>query len=158
MTFYCFCCILSVTNRQKGCKTMKKQPYGNLEQRLEEIQQAMKTENEIRLYQRYQVIHLHLQGHKNREIAQMVNLSEITVGTYLKKYREQGIEGLKMRHSPAEAGLKTIMNWMSPLVRKFRVQYANRSVLNLLHRLGFSHTRPTYTLAKADPVIGGLPY
>jgi len=135
----------------------------------------MKTENEIRLYQRYQVIHLHLQGHKNREIAQMVNLSEITVGTYLKKYREQGIEGLKMRHSPgaprrltqkqeeqvreivlnhspAEAGLKTTMNWMSPLVREFRVQYADRSVLNLLHRLGFSHTRPTYTLAKADPV------
>ena len=63
---------------------MKKQPYRDLEQRLEEIQQTLKTEHDVRLYQRYQVIHLHLQEHKNREIAQLVSLSEITVGTYLK--------------------------------------------------------------------------
>ena len=48
------------------------------------------------------------------------------------------------------------MNWTSPLVREwilreFGIVYADRGVLKLLHRLGFSHTRPTYTLAKADP-------
>lgn len=121
---------------------MKKQSYRDLKQRLDEIQQALKTENNVRLYQRYQVIHLHLQGQTNRKIAKMVNLTEITVGTYLKKYRAQGIEGLFLRHSPgaprrltqkqeeqvreivlnhspAEAGLKTTMNWTSPLVREW---------------------------------------
>ena len=153
--------------------------YENLEQRLAEIQRLLKTETNVRFYQRVHVIHLHLQGYRNGEIAKIENLTEKTIGTYIKKYRNLGVDGLKMGHSPgapprltpeqeeqvyevvlnrtpSEVGLKTTMNWTSPLVREwiqreFGVRYANRSVLNLLQRLGFSHTRPTYTLAKADP-------
>lgn len=48
------------------------------------------------------------------------------------------------------------MNWTSPLVRDyikdtFEVTYSDRGTRGLLYRLGFSCTRPTYTLAKADP-------
>lgn len=158
---------------------MEKHLYENLPQRLEEIQQSLKKEKNVRLFQRYQVIQLHLQGRLNPEIAQVENLTEQTISTYIKKYRQQGIEGLQLGHSPgaprrltpeqeeqvrniilnqtpAEVGLETAMNWTSPLLREwihreFGVRYADRGVLNLLHRLGFSHTRPTYTLAKADP-------
>ena len=159
---------------------MKKHTYENLQQRLEEIQQALKTEKNVRLYQRYQVIQLHLQGYVYREIADLVNLNANTISIYVKKYQAHGLTGLQLSHSPgaprrltpeqedqvremilhqtpADVGLKTDMNWTSPLLREwiqreFDVQYADRGVLNLLHRLGFSHTRPTYTLAKADPV------
>jgi transposase len=161
------------------CDNMRKKEYDNLEKRIEDIQEQLKLEKNVRLYQRYQVIQLHLQGHRNREIAKMVNLNENTIGTYIKKYQKQGIEGLDMSYSPGaprkltpeqearvrevllhqtpkEVGLNTQMNWTSPLVcewiqREFQVQYADRGALHLLHRLGFSHTRPTYTLAKADP-------
>lgn len=48
------------------------------------------------------------------------------------------------------------MNWTAPLVREwikqqFQVQYAERGAREVLYRLGFSYTKPTYTLAKADP-------
>lgn len=159
---------------------MEKHAYKNVEQRLEEIQQALKTEKNVRLYQRYQVIQFYLQGHVYREIAPLVNLNMNTISIYINKYHAHGLPGLQLNHSPgaprrltpeqeeqvrevvlhqtpAEVGLKTDMNWTSPLLREwiqreFGVQYADRGVLNLLHRLGFSHTRPSYTLAKADSV------
>jgi transposase len=48
------------------------------------------------------------------------------------------------------------MNWTSFLVRDwiqqtFDINYTDRGVRKLLHHLGFSYTKPTYTLAKADP-------
>jgi transposase len=48
------------------------------------------------------------------------------------------------------------MNWTSPLAkdwieREFNVIFAARSVRELMHRLGLSYTKPTYTLANADP-------
>nr|WP_156889944.1 IS630 family transposase [Planococcus lenghuensis] len=155
-----------------------------MEQRLAEIHRLLKTETNVRHYQRIHVIHLHLQGYRNGEIAKIEKLTEKTVGTYIKKYRTLGVDGLKMGHSPgapprltpeqeeqvyevvlnrtpSEVGLKTTMNWTGPLVREwirreFDVRYTNRDVLSLLQRLGFSHTRPTYTLAKADPVKQGV--
>ncbi|WP_093795262.1 helix-turn-helix domain-containing protein [Sporomusa acidovorans] len=47
------------------------------------------------------------------------------------------------------------MNWTCPLVaewiqRQFGIKYTDRGVLDLLRDLGFSCTRPTYTLAKAN--------
>ncbi|MCL6570918.1 MAG: winged helix-turn-helix domain-containing protein [Bacillus sp. (in: Bacteria)] len=48
------------------------------------------------------------------------------------------------------------MNWTSGLINKwikqeFDVRFSEKGTRTLLYRLGFSHTRPTYTLAKADP-------
>ncbi|WP_335869911.1 helix-turn-helix domain-containing protein [Bacillus sp. 2205SS5-2] len=58
------------------------------------------------------------------------------------------------KKTPAEVGFETTMNWTSPLLsewmkREFGLTYSKRGVLKLLHRLGFSHTRLTYTLEKA---------
>lgn len=38
--------------------------------------------------------------------------------------------------------------WVSD---NFQVEYSNRGMLQVLHRLSLSYTRPTYTLEKADP-------
>ena len=35
--------------------------------------------------------------------------------------------------------------------RQFQVTFSKRGMLNLLHRIKLSYTRPTYSLAKADP-------
>ena len=48
------------------------------------------------------------------------------------------------------------MNGTAPLVRRliqnrFGVTFSERGVRHLSYRLGFACTRPTYTLAKADP-------
>jgi len=58
--------------------------------------------------------------------------------------------------TPEDVGFPTEMNWTAPLLRDyiqktFEVTYSERGVLGLLYRLGFACTRPTYTLAKADP-------
>ncbi|ALS78468.1 hypothetical protein AUO94_07245 [Planococcus kocurii] len=79
---------------------MKLYTHENLEQRLAEIHRLLKTETNVRLYQRYHVIRLHLRGYSDRDIAEIENLTERTIGTYIKKYRKQGVAGLKMGHSP----------------------------------------------------------
>ncbi|MDQ0414904.1 hypothetical protein J2S25_003114 [Mesobacillus stamsii] len=48
------------------------------------------------------------------------------------------------------------MNWTASLLaawieKEFQVTYSGRGTNWLLHRLGFSNTRPTYSLAMADP-------
>jgi putative transposase len=58
--------------------------------------------------------------------------------------------------TPKDMGFPANMNGTAPLVRDwikqhFQVQYSERGARELLYRLGFSHTRPTYTLAKTDP-------
>ncbi|MDR7237738.1 transposase [Neobacillus drentensis] len=58
--------------------------------------------------------------------------------------------------TPEDMGFPANMNWTAPLVsdwinQHFQIQYSERGARELLYRLGFSHTQPTYTLAKADP-------
>ena len=58
--------------------------------------------------------------------------------------------------TPADVGFPARANWTLALVaelieRKWDESYTPRGVSKLLHALGLSHTRPTYTLEKADP-------
>ncbi len=152
--------------------------YDHLDARINELEQCMKNEKNRRLYERYQAIMLHLKGYTNIKIAEIIGRSNLTIGTYVKRYQETGIAGLELssspgaprrltpeqeeriseivlHHTPAELGLKPEMNWTAPLLREWiyrewNIIYKDRAVLNILHRLGFSHTRPTYTLEKAD--------
>ncbi|WP_141523098.1 helix-turn-helix domain-containing protein [Bacillus toyonensis] len=152
--------------------------YDQLEIRINELEKMMKKEKNRRLYERYQTIMLHLKGYTNIKIAEIIGRSNLTVGTYIKRYQVGGIAGLEIsyspgaprrlapeqekrisevvvHHTPAELGLKSEMNWTAPLLREWiyrewNIVYKDRAVLNILHRLGFSHTRPTYTLEKAD--------
>jgi transposase len=153
--------------------------YENLDQRLQEVETIIKQEKNRRLYERYQAISLHLKGYTNKDIAGILCRTHITIGTYVKQYKENGLEGLAMSYSPgaprrlkpeqeeaiselvlkktpADVGLKTTMNWTAPLLkewikREYGVAYKDRAILTILSRLGFSHTRATYTLAKAEP-------
>lgn len=58
---------------------------------------------------------------------------------------------------PADVGFPSEMNWTSVLIREwiertFGIVYTDRGVRKLLHHMDFSYTKPTYTLANADPV------
>ena len=57
--------------------------------------------------------------------------------------------------TPDEVGFGLRKNWTADMARKwvkdnFGVEYSTRGMQDVLHSLNLSHTRPTYTMAKAD--------
>lgn len=156
----------------------KRITFDNINTRLEEVKKAMRETHEKRLYERYQCIYLLLTGESRATIAKTINRGLDTVGNYIQAYISFGLNGLGLNHSPGrppfltneqeqqlyktivekaptDVGFPANMNWTSGLIsdwikQEFNVQYSERGTRELLYRLGFSHTRPTYTLAKAD--------
>ena len=154
--------------------------FEDTEIRLKEVISAMKETRDKRLYERYQCIYLLLSGESRKDIAKIINRGLDTICSYVKTYSAFRLKGLEMKHSPgrptqltaeqeqelyktivekspADVGFPATMNWTSNLVRnwikqQFQVQYSERGARELLYRLGFSYTRPTYKLAKAEPV------
>jgi len=146
---------------------------------IEELEKLLHTAKSRVLYRKYLVVHLHMKGHPNRRIAEMMNLNKNTVGIYINTYRAQGADGLipgkspgrpkkltneqeqKLyetikRNTPDDVGFGGMMNWTANLAcqwvrREFGVQYHVNGMLEMFHRLNLSYTRPTYVLAKADP-------
>ncbi len=146
---------------------------------IQAVKEAMKKTKDKRMYQRYMVVLYHLKGYFNKDIAKMVELCQHTVGIYVNKYKENGLNGLALRHSPGaprmltseqesrlvevitthtpdEVGFPNRKNWYVDIIRQwihdnFGVQYSYTGMIDVLHRLNLSYTRPTYTLAKADP-------
>ncbi len=58
--------------------------------------------------------------------------------------------------TPDQVGIPNRKNWDSHIACEwvkinFGVKYSPRGMLDVLHRLNLSYTRPTYTLAKANP-------
>lgn len=151
----------------------------DIDEKIEEIKDVLKNEKNIRMYKRYSVLLKHLQGISNKEIAKMEMLDVHTVGLYIKKYVTGGLDSLKMNYDkcgkrrklsfeqeelllkvitenrPEEVGFQNKCNWTISIVRdyikeKFDIDMAISSVHVVMCRLGLSHTRPTYVLAKAD--------
>lgn len=157
----------------------KKITFTDIDVRIEAVEAAMKGTKDKRMYERYQCIFLLLSGEPRSRIAKILNRGIDTVGYYIQAYCASGLQGLEMQHSPgrpkrltseqeqelyrtiveqkpADVGFPANMNWTSGLIRewiskKYDIQYSERGTRQLLYRLGFSYTRPTYTLAKADP-------
>lgn len=147
--------------------------------RLEEVKSAMRETKDKRLYERYQCIHLLLMGESQKNIAKLLHRGADTVGSYVRVYCAEGLEGLHLQHSsgrprklteeqeqelyqtivektPADVGFPANLNWTSLLIRDwiynhFQIKFSERGTREILYRMGFSYTRPTYTLAKADP-------
>lgn len=145
---------------------------------LQELKNIMSTTKNTALYKRYQVIYLHLTGFKNVEIADIVSFAPHTVGIQIRKYKSEGLSGLNskiipggprklspeqealltetvMNKTPSDVGLKPYMNWDSKLLcewvnQTFKVSFSQGGMRDMLRRLGFTYTRPTYSLAKAD--------
>ncbi|GGB51833.1 hypothetical protein GCM10011409_31760 [Lentibacillus populi] len=114
-----------------------------------------------------------------KEIGKIINRHHEIVGIYIKSYKEGSLEGLALGHStgkpsklseeqkaelletvstkvPADVGFKARFNWTLALItefvkREWNIDYSLRGMSRVLHSLGLSYTRPTYTLEKADP-------
>ncbi|WP_445667361.1 IS630 family transposase [Paenibacillus sp. FSL H8-0034] len=145
-----------------------------------EIESLMKKEKDRRMFERYQTIYLHLKGKNTLEISEIIGRTERTVYKYLRAYREAGVVGLQMNYStgaperltkeqqeqlkqtivssvPHEVGFLSKYSWTLYLIgeyiqREFGPTYSLRGISKMVHRLGLSYTKPTYTLAAADEV------
>ena len=143
------------------------------------VRQAMKDARNRRLFERYQTVWLVLNGHTYAQVSKIIGRSVTTVFNYMQAYQQGGLGALNLQHSPGrpryltpdqeqqvkevvtnktpqDVGFPAEMNWTAPLVARymaetFQVEFSERGARSLLYRLGFSCTRPTYTLAKADP-------
>lgn len=62
----------------------------------DEIKKVLKENKDLRLHIRYTAILNFLQGYNFKEIASMLNISAQAVSTYVRKYKKQGIDGLKI--------------------------------------------------------------
>ena len=146
---------------------------------IRKLQAAMKTTQDRRMYERYQAVKLVLEGHTRQETAGIIGRSAHTVGKYVAAYEENGMAGLHRKiasgrpprlteaqrkelrdivayQTPVEVGFPARANWTLALVaelveRKWDISYTQKGIAKILHSLGLSNTRPTYTLEKADP-------
>jgi len=143
------------------------------------LKKAKKKTKNTRMQERYLILIMVISGKEYEEIAELTGRSKGTIVNYVKAYREGGIEGLNMKpykgrapkltpeqemeltqvlveKTPKDVGFPAQMNWTAPIIRsfikmKFGVEYSERGTRDLLYRLNFSFTAPTYTMAKADP-------
>lgn len=159
-------------------KGIKQLPEKDIQKRIKWLKRLMKSCKSPRMQERCQTIYLYLQNYSKEEIAQITGRGLTTVYRYINLYLKLGLKGLRMKHSPGrptflneeqqqkvydvvankvprDVGFPVEMNWTAPLLKKwikqeFGIEYSLRGALNLLHTLGFSCTRPNYTLANAD--------
>lgn len=151
----------------------------NQNPQIQELKAAIKDNRDKSMHVRYMVIYHHLKGVANVDIASMFNVCAHTVGTYINKYKSNGLSALvpapksgapklltkeqeaKLKeaiayNTPDNAGFPNRKNWNAGLViqwveNNFGIKYSRSGMLKVLHRLDLSFTKPTYTLAKADP-------
>jgi len=118
-------------------------------------------------------------GHGVLEICKLLDMSDKTVSKYIRQFNEGGLEevlkiGKSTGHpftlteeerkiveeallfsTPKELDCGESVNWTSAQVRvfiqnRFGKDMCNVGIQKMLHKMGFSFTRPTYVLAKAD--------
>ncbi len=127
----------------------------------------------------YDIVRLSLEGRPKPEIAKIMDMSLQGVYKVLNRYKAKGAEGLKLgkakgrerkmteeqerelsevisKKLPKDVGLEPYCNWSAPLAcqyvkNRFGVEFSERGMRDVFYRLKLSYTRPTYTLAKADP-------
>lgn len=143
------------------------------------LEEAMRSTNDKRLYERFLAVKLRLEGHTLPAIGKVIGRSRQAVGRYWAAYQKGGISGLNLKKSPgkphkltkekqdqlastiinkvpADVGFEAKYTWTLSLIaswieREFNQSYTPKGVSKMLHRLGFSYTKATYTLANADP-------
>jgi transposase len=146
---------------------------------IKEMKRLLRKTKDTIMYRKYQSILLHMKGHSNTQIAELVELERKTVGRYVNNFKTSGVDGLIPKkktgrpsfldkfqeqelyitisnNTPEEVGFDGIKNWTAKIAcewvfRQFDVRYSINGMLDLFHRLNLSYTRPTYVLAKADP-------
>jgi transposase len=130
------------------------------------------------------VIMMCMDGHGVLEISRTLKMSNTTVGSYIKRFNSGGLAELLdyvrasgapcklsdaerqfcyevFQQTPKEAGFGVSANWTSPMMQEFIEKEFGKKltptgIQKMLHRMGFSFTRPTYTLARADKKNHGV--
>lgn len=151
----------------------------NQNPQMQELKAAIKHNRDKSMHVKYMIIYHHLKSAANVDIASMFDLCAHTVGTYINKYKANGLSALvpapksgapKFLAEEQESNLKDVItlntpdnvgfpnrkNWNAALViqwvyNNYGIKYSNSGMLKVPHRLGLSFTKPTYTLAKVDP-------
>ena len=146
---------------------------------IEEIEGQIRRTNDRRMYERLQAIHLWLLRVPVKQIAEMLCRSDKTIRAYIRAYKDSGFDGLEIRHAPGmscrltvqqrdalkqvimsqvpdDVGFPAKFNWTLQIIaqyieRVYGFQYSLRGASKLMERMNMSYTRPTYTLAAADP-------
>lgn len=152
----------------------------NKEEVIMQLKKLARKAKDARQRRQYDIVRLYLEDRKKPEIAEIMDMSLQAIYNALNRYKAAGIEGLKLGKStgrnrklseeqeaelyqviseklPKEVGLGPFCNWTAPLAcqyvkEQFGVEFSARGMRNVFCRLRLSYTRPTYTLAKADPV------
>lgn len=147
---------------------------------MQELKAAIKNNRDKSMHVRYMVIYHHLKGETNVDIANIFNVCAHTAGNYIRKYKTNGLSSLvpapksgapkflskeqeeKLKeiitlNTPDNVGFPNRKNWNTSLAMQwvnnnFNIEYSRSGMLKVLHRLDLSFTKPTYTLAKADPM------
>ncbi len=150
----------------------------NKQTELQAVEERIKQTKDRRMFERYQTIRLYLNGQPVSQIAFILGRTSKTVKAYIDAYKECGLNGLLMKHStgkptrltqdqqfqlkqtiidhvPHEVGFTAKFNWTLEIIasyihREFGHSYSIRGVSKLMHRMGMSYTKPTYTLEAAD--------
>lgn len=145
----------------------------------EEIQEQMKRAKKTREYRRLQAIYLYGTGSSIEEAARITQFQDRSITRLYDKYLESGLSSLTdapmegrprrltaeqelalkeviLNNSPVEYGFSAYYNWTATLAKEYIKQeygvgYSIKGVTKIFKRLNLSYTRPTYTLAKADP-------
>jgi transposase len=147
-------------------------------QEIEKLTEAMKETESTRMYERYLAVRLHLEGRTLTEIAAILGRSFPAISGYWNGYRQEGLEGLEfgeypggirklsdeqetrlkemmVSQRPVDVGFEAKYTWTLKIIRawilrEFGEKYTLKGVSKLLHRLGFSYTKATYTLVRAN--------
>jgi transposase len=143
------------------------------------VEQALRETSDKRMYERYLAVLHRLEGRTIKDISKMIKRTEKTTAGYIHSYERDGIEGLTLGHSPGkprrlsdeqesiladtiahkrpvDVGIEAKYTWTLKLAmlfveREFGERYTEKGMSVLLHRLGLSHTKATYTMELADP-------
>lgn len=147
---------------------------------LTEVEERLRTTKDRRMYERLQAVRLHIMGRPVKEISGILCRSEKTIRSYIHTYETEGLSSLHMRFSPgrssrltleqrdelkqvivnqvpADVGFTAKFNWTLQLIadyieRTYGHRYSIRGVSKLMEHMKMSFTKPTYTLAAADPI------
>ncbi|KAB2496778.1 transposase [Bacillus cereus] len=144
------------------------------------LQEERKTKDSF-FKQRLIAVRLVMEGHSATSASQILGICRQSVSTYVHIFNSDGIDGLlerryppgraqylssveeeEVRHmlassTPAEEGIGPEAHWDTRVIQTmleehYHLSMSRSGICDMLHRWGFTYTRPTYRLKKADPL------
>ncbi|ARX70233.1 winged helix-turn-helix domain-containing protein [Bacillus thuringiensis] len=131
--------------------------------------------------QRLIAVRLVMEGHSATSASQILAICRQSLSTYIHIFNSDGIDGLLERRyplgraqylssveeeevhhmltssTPAEEGIGPEAHWDTRVIQtmlkeRYHLSMSRSVICDMLHRWGFTYTRPTYRLQKTDPL------